>query len=66
MLYSDSTHFSEQFSYKTLFIPSYGLKDIVLASFKQLQQFSEKHIKGGTFLTEGNQPGSLTDGAGAR
>jgi hypothetical protein len=42
MTYSDSTHFSDKFSYKILFISSYGLKDMNLASFKHLQQFSEK------------------------
>jgi hypothetical protein len=42
MAYSESTYFSEQLSYKILFITSYGLKDINFASFKHLQQFSEK------------------------
>jgi hypothetical protein len=42
MSYSDSTHFSEQNSYKILFISSYGLKDMNLARFEHLQQFLEK------------------------
>jgi hypothetical protein len=42
MAYSDSMHFSDKFSYKILFISSYGLKDINLARFKYLQEFSEK------------------------
>jgi hypothetical protein len=42
MTYSNSTHFSEQFSYKKLFILSYGLKDTNFARFKHLQQNSEK------------------------
>jgi hypothetical protein len=39
---SDSTHFSEQFSYKILFILSYGLKDTNYARFKYLQEFLGK------------------------
>jgi hypothetical protein len=39
MAFSDSTHFSDKFSYKILCIPSYGLKDVNLARFKLLQQF---------------------------
>jgi hypothetical protein len=42
MAYSDSMHFSDKFSYKILFILSYGLKDINLARFKYLQEFSEE------------------------
>jgi hypothetical protein len=45
MVYSNSMHFSDKLSYKILFITSYGLKDINFASFKHLQQFSEKQIK---------------------
>jgi hypothetical protein len=41
MAYSDSTHFSEQLSYKIIYIPSYGIEDIILASFTHVQQFSE-------------------------
>jgi hypothetical protein len=47
MSYSGSSHFSEQFSYKTLFISSYGLEDMNLARIKQIQQFSEN--RGGFF-----------------
>jgi hypothetical protein len=45
MSYSDSTHFSEQNSYKILFISSYGLKDMNLARFEHLQQFLKKKQK---------------------
>jgi hypothetical protein len=41
MAYLDSTYFSDKFSYKILFISSYGLKDINYARFKYLQEFSE-------------------------
>jgi hypothetical protein len=54
MSYSDSSHFSDKNSYKTLFISSYELKDMNLASFKHLQEFSENRYFAGTFLTEGN------------
>jgi hypothetical protein len=47
MTYSNSTHFSEQLSYKILFISSYGLKDTNFARFKHLQQNSEKNSKRG-------------------
>jgi hypothetical protein len=49
--YSDSTYFSEQLSYKILHISSYELKDMNLASFTHLQQFSAKWRKPKTFLT---------------
>jgi hypothetical protein len=53
MAYSDSIHFFDKLSYKILFILSYSLKDMNLASFKHLQQFSEKQIKEcETFLTD--------------
>jgi hypothetical protein len=55
MTYLDSTHFSDKNLYKILFILNYGLEDMNYASFKHLQQFSEKQIKCGTFLTEGEQ-----------
>jgi hypothetical protein len=42
MSYSDSTYFSEQFSYKILFISSYGLEDMIYARFEYLQGFSKK------------------------
>jgi hypothetical protein len=42
MAYLDSTHFSDKISYKILFIPSYGLKDMNLARITYLQEFSEK------------------------
>jgi hypothetical protein len=41
MAYSDSTHFSDPKTYKILFIPSYGLKDINLAKFAYLQEFQK-------------------------
>jgi hypothetical protein len=43
--YSDSTHFSEQFSYKTLFISSYGSKDMNLPRFAYLQEFRKLRKK---------------------
>jgi hypothetical protein len=45
MAYSNSMHFSDKLSYKTLFISNYGLEDMNLASFKHLQQFSKKTDK---------------------
>jgi hypothetical protein len=39
MIYLDSTHFSDKFSYKILFISSYGLQDMNLARFAYLQEF---------------------------
>jgi hypothetical protein len=42
MAYSDSTHFSEQLSYKTLFISSYQSKDMNFARLEQILPFSEK------------------------
>jgi hypothetical protein len=59
MTYLDSTHFSDKFSYKILFISSYHLKDINFASFAYLREFLEKQRKrvagggGGTFNTVG-------------
>jgi hypothetical protein len=35
-------HFSDKLSYKILFIPSYGLKDMNFARCKYLQEFSGK------------------------
>jgi hypothetical protein len=49
---SDSTHFSEQFSYKILCISSYSLKDINFARFDKLQEFSENRNEAGTFRTK--------------
>jgi hypothetical protein len=45
MTYTDSTHFSEQFSYKIGFIFSYHSKDMNLTRFKCLQQFFRKTEK---------------------
>jgi hypothetical protein len=42
MTYSDSSHFSEQFSYKILCILSYGSKDMNLPRFAYLQEFTEE------------------------
>jgi hypothetical protein len=42
MAYSNSMHFSDQLSYKILFISTYGLEDMILARFKYLQQFFRK------------------------
>jgi hypothetical protein len=38
----DSTHFSDPKTYKILFIPSYGLKDMNFVRYKYLQQFIRK------------------------
>jgi hypothetical protein len=58
MSYSDSLHFSDKLSYKILFISSYRLKDMNLASFKHLQHFSEKQIRSGDFSHQtGFSPG---------
>jgi hypothetical protein len=52
MAYSDPTHFSDTNSYKILCFSSYQLKDMILARFEHLQQFSEKSEKlSGVFLT---------------
>jgi hypothetical protein len=37
--YLNSMHFSEKFSYKILFISSYGSKDMHLPRFAYLQEF---------------------------
>jgi hypothetical protein len=42
MAYSNSSHFSDKLSYKILFIPNYGLKDMNLARFAQILEFSVK------------------------
>jgi hypothetical protein len=47
MVYSDSMHLSDKFSYKILFISSYGLEDMNLARFAYLQEFwKTKQIAG--------------------
>jgi hypothetical protein len=64
MSYSYSSHFSDKFSYKILFISSFGVKDMNLAISAHLQQFSVKQIFRGDFSHRGgSQPGSLTGGA---
>jgi hypothetical protein len=45
--------FFEQLSYKILFIPSYRIEDIILASFTHVQQFSENREQLRIFLTKG-------------
>jgi hypothetical protein len=42
MAFSDSTHFSDEISYKILFIPSYGLKDMNFARLEQILPFFRK------------------------
>jgi hypothetical protein len=42
MTFSDSTHFSDKFSYKILFILSYGLKDMNYARLEQILSFFRK------------------------
>jgi hypothetical protein len=44
-------HFSDKLSYKIFCFSSYELKDMNLASFTNLQQFSAKQRKPETFLT---------------
>jgi hypothetical protein len=51
MVNSDSMHLSEQFSYKTLFIPSYKLEDMNLARFHICNNFQKNRDKAGAFLT---------------
>jgi hypothetical protein len=60
MAYSNSMHFSDQLSYKILFISSYGLKDMNLASFAHLQE-TENSLR--LFSPRKSWPGSLTGGA---
>jgi hypothetical protein len=45
MLYSGSSHFFDELSYKTLLISSYGLKDIHFARFQHFLAFLEKKTK---------------------
>jgi hypothetical protein len=45
MSYSGSSHFSDTNSYKILFISSYDLKDMDLASFTHILPFSENGQK---------------------
>jgi hypothetical protein len=65
MLYSGSSHFSDELSYKTLLISSYGLKDIHFARFQHFLTFSEKKNKAekqpDAFLTE-KKLAAATDG----
>jgi hypothetical protein len=61
MSYSDSLHFSDKISYKIHFILRYGLRDMDLARFKQIQQFSENEISRGLF-SPSKQPSRETDG----
>jgi hypothetical protein len=65
MPYSDSSHFSDKFSYKILLISSYQSKDTNFARLEQILPFFRKQKNGRSFLTEGTQPGSLTCGADA-
>jgi hypothetical protein len=66
MAYSNSTHFSDPKTYKTLFIPSYGLEDINFARLTCLQDFSEKTENScGFFSPRGTQPMRLTAGPDA-
>jgi hypothetical protein len=56
---------SEQFSYKILFILSYGLKDINYARFKHFSGIFQKTEKAGTFLIEkSTSPGRWPLGPG--
>jgi hypothetical protein len=64
MAYLDSTHFSDKFSYKILFISSYGSKDINFARFAHLQQFSVKQIKWSGFFSPKEISAQVTDRRG--
>jgi hypothetical protein len=46
MAFSDSTHFSEQLSYKILFISSYSLKDKNFASLDHFPAIFRKNRNG--------------------
>jgi hypothetical protein len=45
MVYSDSMHFSDKFSYKILFISSYGSKDMNLPRFAYCRNFRKQREK---------------------
>jgi hypothetical protein len=61
MSYSGSSHFSDKLSYKTLFISSYGLKDINFASLTHLQKLFKKQRKWWDFSHQNKcHLGSLT------
>jgi hypothetical protein len=53
MTYLDFTHFSEQFSYKILFIPSYSLEDMNNARFKRFLEFRKNREWLGMFSHRG-------------
>jgi hypothetical protein len=59
MSYSDSSHFSNKFSYKILCISNYGLKDINFARFECLQEFylNENRKTGDLFSPKALSPG---------
>jgi hypothetical protein len=42
MSYSNSSHFSDKLSYKILVVSNYGLRDMIYARFKHLQEFQTK------------------------
>jgi hypothetical protein len=44
--------FSDQFSYKTHFISSYRLEDIIYTRYKHFLEFLENREKGKVFLTQ--------------
>jgi hypothetical protein len=56
MTYSDSTHYSDQISYKIYFIPSYRLQNIIYARLKHFLQFLENR-KWKMFLTQAELAG---------
>jgi hypothetical protein len=62
MAYSDSTHFSDKFSYKILFISSYGLKDMNLARYKHFLKFQKNRDWLGLFSPRDRKPQQLTSG----
>jgi hypothetical protein len=52
MAYSCSSYFSDQFSYRTLFISKYGLKDMIYTRYTHFLEFLQNKKKGKTFLTQ--------------
>jgi hypothetical protein len=52
---SNSMHFSDPITYKTHFIPTYGLKDMNLARYKHFLKFQKNRELAGSFLTEGQK-----------
>jgi hypothetical protein len=52
MAYLDSSYFSDQFLYRTLFNSKYGLKDMIYTRYTHFLEFLQNKKKGKTFLTQ--------------